>query len=58
MLILKLMFASPDKLDVHSPVQFKCSVWKSEMLWGNVFGVESIVELLPGNKVVMFLMRC
>ena len=57
-LILRLMFAFTDKLDVHSPVQFKCSVWKIGILWGNVLGVESIVTLQPDNKAIMFLMRC
>ena len=57
-LILRLMFASPDNLNVHSPVKFKCSVWKNGISWGNVIGVESLVELQPDNKAVIFLMRC
>ena len=36
----------------------KCSLWKGGIFWGNIFGAESLVEVLPDNKAVMFLMRC
>ena len=35
-----------------------CSLWKGGISWGNVLGAETIVEVLPNNKAVLFLMRC
>ena len=40
------------------PTLLKCSIWKGGITWGNIFGAESIVEVLPNNKAVVFLMRC
>ena len=41
-----------------NPILLKCSLWKGGISWGNVLGAETIVELLPNNKAVLFLMRC
>jgi hypothetical protein len=40
------------------PTFLKCSLWKGGISWGNIFGAESLVEVLPNNKAVLFLMRC
>ena len=39
------------------PILLKCSLWKGGIFWGNIFGAETLVEVLPNNKAVLFLMR-
>ena len=40
------------------PILLNCTLWKGGISWGNVLGAETIVEVLPNNKAVLFLMRC
>ena len=59
-LILRVMFCNtylgPSGASI--PTILKCSLWKGGIFWGNVVGAETIVEVLPNNKAVLFLMRC
>ena len=59
-LILRVMFSNtylgPSGASI--PALLKCSLWKGGIFWGNIFGAESLVEVLPNNKAIMFLMRC
>jgi hypothetical protein len=59
-LILRVMFCNtylgPSGATI--PIFLKCSLWKGGISWGNIFGAESLVEVLPNNKAVLFLMRC
>ena len=59
-LILRVMFCNtylgPSGTGI--PALLKCSLWKGGIFWGNIFGAESLVEVLPDNKAVVFLMRC
>jgi hypothetical protein len=59
-LILRVMFCNtylgPSGTSI--PILLKCSLWKGGISWGNIFGAETLVEVLPNNKTVLFLMRC
>ena len=59
-LILRMMFCNtylgPSGASI--PTILKCSLWKGGIFWGNIFGAETLVEVLPDNKAVLFLMRC
>ena len=59
-LILRVMFCNtylgPSGASI--PTLLKCSLWKGGVSWGNIFGAETLVEVLPNNKAVLFLMRC
>ena len=59
-LILRVMFCNtylgPSGASI--PNLLKCSLWKGGIFWGNIFGAEALVEVLPNNKAVLFLMRC
>ena len=59
-LILRVMFCNTylGRSGATIPTLLKCSLWKGGVSWGNVFGAETIVEVLPNNKAVLFLMRC
>ena len=54
-LILRVMSCSSG---ASIPILLNCSLWKGGIFWGNVLGAETIVEVLPNNKAVLFLMRC
>ena len=36
----------------------KCTKWKNGIFWATGFGANNLVEVLPDNKAVIFLMRC
>ena len=59
-LILRMIFCNtylgPSGASI--PTILKCSLWKGGIFWGNIFGAETLVEVLPNNKAVLFLMRC
>jgi ankyrin repeat protein len=59
-LILRVMFCNtylgPSRASI--PILLNCSLWKGGISWGNIFGAETLVEVLPNNKAVLFLMRC
>ena len=38
-------------------LQRKCSVWKNGIYWGDIHGIETLVEIAEQNRVVV-LMRC
>ena len=59
-LILRVMFCNTylGSSGASVPILLKCSLWKGGIFWGNIFGAETLVEVLPNNKAVMFLMRC
>ena len=59
-LILRVMFCNTylGSSGASIPIFLKCSLWKGGIFWGNIFGAETLVEVLPNNKAVMFLMRC
>ena len=60
-MILRVMFTYSDSIDSNTElpvVEQKRSVWKSGIFWANQFGVESLVDMLPDNQSVVFLMRC
>jgi ankyrin repeat protein len=40
------------------PTFLNCSLWKGGISWGNICGAETLVEVLPDNKAIIFLMRC
>ena len=54
-LILRVMSCSSG---ASIPILLNCTLWKGGIFWGNVLGAETIVEVLPNNKAVLFLMRC
>ena len=58
--ILRVMFCNTNlgTSGTSVPALLKCSLWKGGISWGNIFGAESLVEVLPDNKAVVFLMRC
>ena len=62
-LLLRLAFnfalvPSRGEVDDNFPAfQRKSSVWKSGIFWGNRYGVETIVEVLPCNKEIIMLVR-
>ena len=59
-IILRMMFCNtylgPSGASI--PTLFNCSLWKGGIFWSNIIGAETLVEVLPDNKAVMFLMRC
>ena len=59
-IILRVMFCNtylgPSGASI--PTLFNCSLWKGGIFWGNIFGAETLVEVLPNNKAVLLLMRC
>jgi hypothetical protein len=59
-IILRVMFSytylGPEGSNI--PTLFNCSLWKGGIFWGNICGAESLVEVLPDNKAVIFLMHC
>ena len=61
-LILRVMFCNtylgPTGASVPALQNAYCSLWKGGIFWSNIFGAESLVEVLPNNKAVLFLMRC
>ena len=60
-LILRVMFTYSDSIDSNtelSVIEQKCSVWKSGIFWANQFGAESLIDMLPDNQSVVFIMRC
>ena len=59
-LILRVMFCNTylGPSGANIPTLLKCSLWKGGISWGNIFGAETLVEVLPNNKAVLFLMRC
>ena len=62
-LLLRLAFhfalvPSRGEMDDDFPAfQRKSSVWKSGLFWGNRFGVEILVEVLPCSKEIVMLIR-
>ena len=62
-LLLRLAFnfalvPSRGEVDDDFPAfQRKSSVWKSGIFWGNRYGVETLVEVLPCNKEIIMLIR-
>jgi ankyrin repeat protein/signal recognition particle receptor subunit beta len=62
-LLLRLAFhfalvPSRGEVDDNFPAfQRKSSVWKSGIFWGNRYGVETLVEVLPCNKEIVVLVR-
>ena len=54
-LILRVM-SCPSGASI--PILLNCTLWKGGISWGNVLGAETIVEVLPNNKAVLFLIRC
>ena len=62
-LLLRLAFSlalakSSEESNKHSPsIQRKCSIWRNGIFWGNRFGVETLVEVQEGNKVLVILIR-
>ena len=62
-LLLRLAFSfalnvsSEEVVEQHLGIHRKCSLWKNGIFWGNRFGVEILVEVLPNNKAVVVLMR-
>ena len=62
-LLLRLAFhfalmPSRGEVDNNFPAfQRKSSVWKSGIFWGNRYGIESLVEVLPCNKEIVMLVR-
>ena len=60
MLILRVMFCNTYLGPYGASIigLLNCSLWKGGISWGNVFGAESLVEVFPDNKTVLFLMRC
>ena len=38
--------------------QCECSIWKNGIFWGEIFGMEVIVEVHSNNKTVTFQSRC
>ena len=59
-LILRIMFCNTSlgPSGASIPILLKCSLWKGGIFWSNIFGAETLVEVLPNNKAVLFLMRC
>ena len=59
-LILRVMFCNTSlgSSGASIPTIVKCSLWKGGIFWGNTFGAETLVEVLPNNKAVLFLMHC
>jgi hypothetical protein len=55
-IILRVMFSNPS--GASTPFLLNCSLWKGGIFWGNICGAESLVEVLPDNKAVIFLMHC
>ena len=59
-LILRVMFCNsylgPSGASISTLLKF--SLWKGGIFWGNISGAETLVEVLPDNKAVLFLMRC
>ena len=59
-LILRVMFCNsylgPSGASISTLLKF--SLWKGGIFWGNISGAETLVEVLPNNKAVLFLMRC
>ena len=62
-LLLRLAFSfalvksSEESTKHHPAIQRKCSLWKNGIFWGNRYGVETLVEVLPNSKTVVLLMR-
>ena len=62
-LLLRLAFhfaliPSKEETNLQVPsIQRKCTVWKNGIFWGNRHGIEALVEILPDNKDVIFLIR-
>ena len=62
-LLLRLAFSfaltksSEESDGQHPAIHRKCSLWKNGIFWGNRYGVETLVEVLPDNKAVVVLMR-
>ena len=38
--------------------QRECSIWKNGIFWGEIFGMETIVEVHSNNKIVILQIRC
>ena len=59
-LILRMMFCNTSLGPSGACIStlLKCSLWKGGIFWSNIFGAETLVEVLPDNKAVLFLMHC
>ena len=61
-LILRVVFCNtylgPSEASCGIPALPKFTLWKGGVCWGNIFGAESLVEVPPNNKSVVFLMHC
>ena len=60
-LLLRLAFCfplSPNEQGTIPAFHKICSIWKNGLFWGNKHGVETLVEVISDNKVVVLLMRC
>ena len=61
-LMLRLAFsfaleASHTDPDQSIGIHRNCYVWKNGISWGNVIGMQTLVEVLPDNKSVLLLAR-
>ena len=62
-LMLRLAFkfalipSSEEKDDNFPAIQRRCSVWKSGIFWGDRYGNEVLVEILPSGKSIVLLIR-
>ena len=61
-LLLRLAFSfALVKVEVDENIpafQRECSIWKNGIFWGEIFGMEVIVEVHSNNKTVVFQSRC
>ena len=61
-LLLRLAFSfALVKVEVEETfpaLQRECSIWKNGIFWGEIFGMEIIVEVHSSNKTVILQIRC
>ena len=61
-LLLRLAFSfALVKIEVNEAIpafQRECSIWKNGIFWGEIFGMETIVEIHSSNKTVILQIRC
>jgi hypothetical protein len=61
-LLLRLAFSFALEASHADPNQSigihrNCYMWKNGIFWGNIIGMQTLVEVLPDNKSVLFLAR-
>jgi ankyrin repeat protein len=61
-LLLRLAFSFALEASHTDPNQSigihrNCYMWKNGIFWGNIIGMQTLVEVLPDNKSVLFLAR-